>query len=216
MTKTKYIVVSTTKDYTGQGVYSSSTAATHETEALAIQEAHRLATNNPARDFFVMKSVMKLYAIRPVAAERVPMTNTFKDTNPKDAVGTKKAPLSTVSAPVLLEIGTAMLEGARKYGRHNYRIADVRASVYYDATMRHLMSWFEGEDLDPDSGLSHITKALASLCVLRDAQINDGLVDDRPPSSKPGWKDKIQENVDEIFQRYPDSKEAFTITSSKS
>ncbi|SVD92517.1 uncharacterized protein METZ01_LOCUS445371, partial [marine metagenome] len=30
------------------------------------------------------------------------------------------------------------MEGAIKYGRHNYRIAGVRASVYIDATIGHL------------------------------------------------------------------------------
>lgn len=105
-----------------------------------------------------------------------------KDTNPKDVVGTRKAPMSTVSAPVLAEVGVAMLEGALKYGRHNYRAMGVRSSVYYDATMRHLMSWWEGEDIDPASGMSHVTKAITSLVVLRDAMINNMCEDDRPPA----------------------------------
>ena len=108
-----------------------------------------------------------------------------KDTNPKDAIGISKAPMSTVSAAVLMEVGVAMLEGASKYGRHNYRAAGVRASVYYDALMRHAMAWWEGEDLDPDSGMSHITKAIATLVVLRDAMIQDKFTDDRPPRSAP-------------------------------
>ena len=108
-----------------------------------------------------------------------------KDTNPKDAIGISKAPMSTVSAAVLMEVGVAMLEGASKYGRHNYRAAGVRASVYYDALMRHAMSWWEGEDLDPDSGMSHITKAIATLVVLRDAMIQGKFTDDRPPRSAP-------------------------------
>jgi hypothetical protein len=107
-----------------------------------------------------------------------------KETNPKDIVGTKKAPMSTVSAPVLAELGVAMLEGAAKYGRHNYRAVGVRSSVYYDATLRHMFAWWEGEDFDPDSGMSHITKAIASLVVLRDAMIQGKLTDDRPPVSK--------------------------------
>lgn len=107
----------------------------------------------------------------------------LKATNPKNAIGISKAPLSTVSAAVLAEVGVAMLEGASKYGRHNYRAAGVRASVYYDATMRHLMAWWEGEDTDPDSGMSHITKAITSLVVLRDAMIQDMCTDDRPPRS---------------------------------
>ncbi len=116
-----------------------------------------------------------------------------KNTNPKDAIGISKAPMSTVSAAVLMEVGVAMLEGASKYGRHNYRAAGVRASVYYDALMRHAMAWWEGEDLDPDSGMSHITKAIATLVVLRDAMIQDKFTDDRPPRSAPflpGLNDK--------------------------
>jgi hypothetical protein len=108
---------------------------------------------------------------------------TQKPTNPKDAVGIKKAPMSTVSAAVLAEVGVGMLEGALKYGRHNYRGVGVRASVYYDATIRHLFSWWEGEDIDPDSQLSHVTKAICSLVVLRDAMIQDKCEDDRPPRS---------------------------------
>lgn len=108
---------------------------------------------------------------------------TQKDTNPKDAVGVRKAPMSTVSAAVLAEVGVAMLEGAAKYGRHNYRAAGVRASVYYDALQRHMMAWWEGEDMDPDSGMSHITKAITTLVVLRDAMIQGMVTDDRPPSS---------------------------------
>lgn len=103
--------------------------------------------------------------------------------NPKDAIGVRKAKLSVIPAGVLFDIGLAMLEGACKYGRHNYRAAGVRSSVYYDAAMGHLMDWWEGEDIDDESGLSHVTKAIASLVVLRDAMFQQMLTDDRPPRS---------------------------------
>lgn len=106
--------------------------------------------------------------------------STHKPSNPKDAVGVSKVPLSTVPCLVLLEVGLAMLEGAQKYGRHNYRADGVRASVYFDALMRHMMAWWEGEDIDPDSALSHVTKAIASLIVLRDSMMNGNWTDDRP------------------------------------
>ena len=106
-----------------------------------------------------------------------------KLTNPKDMIGTRKAPMSTVPANVMAEVGVAMLEGACKYGRSNYRVAGVRMSVYYDATIRHLFSWWEGEDIDPDSQLSHITKAITSLVVLRDSMMQGMATDDRPPRS---------------------------------
>jgi hypothetical protein len=133
-----------------------------------------------------------------------------KDTNPKDAVGVKKAPVSTVSGPVIAELGVAMLEGARKYGRHNYRVSGVRASVYMDAVFRHMTQWWEGQDIDPDSGLSHVTKAIASLAVLRDAMIFDNWVDDRPPPAPEGfWKD-INEKAAKVVEKYRNPKEPFT------
>ena len=55
-----------------------------------------------------------------------------KLSNPKDMVGSRKVPLSTLPFRVLWRVGLAMLEGALKYGRHNYRAVGVRASVYFD------------------------------------------------------------------------------------
>lgn len=105
-----------------------------------------------------------------------------KDTNPKDALGVERAPISTVPMNVILELGNALLEGARKYGRHNYRVAGVRHSIYIDAAFRHLAAHWEGETIDPDSGLPHVTKALAALTVLRDSMYGENDCDDRPPS----------------------------------
>lgn len=105
---------------------------------------------------------------------------TRKPSNPKDALAIGKAPLSCVPVNVIADLGVAMLEGSLKYGRYNYRESDVRASVYFDAAVRHLFAWWEGEDIDPDSGMSHVIKAMASLTVLRDGMQQPGFTDDRP------------------------------------
>lgn len=131
-----------------------------------------------------------------------------KDTNPKDAVGCSKPPLSVIPCPVLFEVGLALLEGSCKYGRHNYREAGVRGSIYYDAAMRHLMAWWEGQDLDPDSGLSHVTKAIAGLVVLRDAMMNNKWGDDRPPRPK-DWMPKMLAAAKVILDRYPNPKQPY-------
>jgi len=133
-----------------------------------------------------------------------------KDTNPKDAIGVRKIPASTRSAAVDAEVGVGMLEGAMKYGRHNYRVSGVRASVYFDATKRHLDAWWEGQDIDPGSGLSHITKAICSLYVLRDAMINNMWVDDRPPRINESFWDELTKKVEELFEKYPDPHPAYT------
>jgi hypothetical protein len=133
-----------------------------------------------------------------------------KDTNPKDAVGTKKVPMSTIPGPVIMEAGLALLEGARKYGRHNYREAGVRASVYYDATFRHLMAWWEGEDIDPDSGLSHVTKAIAGLIVLRDSMMKGNWKDDRPPKVVAGWVQELNKKAGDIIEKIPNAVKPYT------
>lgn len=81
---------------------------------------------------------------------------------------------------VVLEMALGMMEGGRKYGRHNYRAIGVRASVYYDATMRHLADYLAGKPVDQESGLSHLSKALSSSSVLLDSMVKGNWVDDRP------------------------------------
>lgn len=126
-----------------------------------------------------------------------------KPTNPKDSIGSTKTPVSVLPWPVVFEAGLGMLEGSCKYGRHNYREKGVRYSIYFDATMRHLTSWWEGEDDDPDSGLSHVTKAISSLMVLRDAMMSGKFTDDRPPSTFPDFVTQFNPVSKSIIDKYP-------------
>lgn len=72
-----------------------------------------------------------------------------------------------------------MLNGALKYGRSNFRVEPVRASIYHDALLRHMAAWFDGEETDPDDGVPHLAAALANLAILADAQVHGTLIDDR-------------------------------------
>lgn len=128
-----------------------------------------------------------------------------KQTNPKDLVGSRKAPLSTIPWRVLWRVGLAMLEGMVKYGRHNYRVAGVRASVYFDAVQRHLGQWWEGEDIDMETSakLHHIDKAIAGLMVLRDGILQGNWVDDRPPSAREDF-DELNRLASETVDQHKD------------
>lgn len=148
-------------------------------------------------------SLQQAATILPVERAEPRRAEDKKDTNPKDLAGMAKPPMSTVPKLVLAELGVAMFEGTAKYGRHNYRGTKVLASVYLDATNRHLTAWEEGQDIDPGSGLNHITKAIASLVVLRDAAIVGQLVDDRPPSmTPPGFWEGLENKVKDIITKY--------------
>jgi len=139
-------------------------------------------------------------------------TQTKDPCNPKDAVGVKKwRQYTSTPSTAVWALGVAMLEGARKYGRHNYRVSPVRASVYVDAAKGHIDCFWEGEDVDPDSKLHHLVKAMASLAVLYDATIKGSWEDDRPPKiDLNAFKNEMQAAVDHIFEQIPEAKPAFT------
>lgn len=101
-------------------------------------------------------------------------------TNPKDLIGIKKVRLSLVPPSSIVYQALAMEDGAKKYGPYNWRLNKVQASIYVDAAMRHLTSWFDGEDNAEDSQKPHLAHALACLGILVDAKETGNLVDDRP------------------------------------
>ena len=130
---------------------------------------------------------------------------TTKPTNPKDAIGSTKVPFSLVPDQVVGEVALALLEGACKYGAANWRSAGVRASVYVDAARRHLAQFREGQDVDAVSGLSHITKAIAGLVVLRDSMLQGNWVDDRLiRAANLDWVDEQNALAKAILAKFPE------------
>lgn len=111
-------------------------------------------------------------------------------TNPKDKVGIHKVPLHLVPMSSIIYQALGMANGAKKYGPFNWRENQVIASIYIDATLRHLAAWFDGEDVAEDSKVPHLGHALSCLGILVDAMENGNLVDDRP---SPGPAAKLLE-----------------------
>lgn len=104
--------------------------------------------------------------------------------DPKAGAGAAKIPFDAIPWAVVAEAAVGMGEGAVKYGAHNWRESGgVQVMTYAAAAMRHLVSFITGEDTDPASGLPHVTKAISSLMVLRDAQLHGVSSDNRPPQS---------------------------------
>ena len=106
--------------------------------------------------------------------------NSYPDDNPKTVLGLAKPSMSAIPPISLLHLGKAMTDGKNKYGLMNWREKKVTSSVYYDAAMRHLMAWWDGEENAPDSGVHHLGHAMACLAIVLDAQSLGKLNDDRP------------------------------------
>ena len=135
-----------------------------------------------------------------------------KPSNPKDIIGSDKIPfhLWPETATALGALG--LLDGALKYGRANFRVIGVRASIYYDALRRHMNKWFEGEETDPDSGLPHLAHALACLAILVDAQAAGKLNDDR--QVKGGYIEYVQDlthHVKRLKESHKETPKHYTI-----
>jgi hypothetical protein len=103
--------------------------------------------------------------------------------NPKDLIGAKKVSLSKLPAIAEAYGAHAMMVGAARYGSYNWRANEIQASIYVDAAMRHISSWFEGEEEAADSKVHHLGHALACLGILLDAQETGNMIDDRPASN---------------------------------
>ena len=127
--------------------------------------------------------------------------------NPKDRAGSAKPNLSILPFAPLYEAIPAIYEGRRKYGVWNWRREQISETIYADAAIRHLMQFISGEDIDPDSGVHHISKAIAGLLVVRDAMIHGTSIDDRRVEQNlniPGIMKKLAE-VDKMYPNPIDS-----------
>lgn len=99
--------------------------------------------------------------------------------DPKGEAGSRKTPLGLIPSPAMEETAKAMKYGADRYGAYNWRKTGVCATTYVHAILRHLNAWRDGEDNDPESGITHIAHIAASCNILMDAAACGKLEDDR-------------------------------------
>lgn len=72
--------------------------------------------------------------------------------------GVKPQRLSLLPSTALNTISEVYHFGASKYSAHNWR-KGYEWSKSYDALQRHLNAWWERDEIDPESGLSHLAHA---------------------------------------------------------
>lgn len=106
--------------------------------------------------------------------------------NPKARYGRSKPQLGLLPAAALIEMAGAMELGAAKYGASNWRDDPVETMTYIHAALRHVLSFIDGEDIDPESGSSHLAHAMACLGIVIDAGRVSALIDNRPTKGRAG------------------------------
>jgi hypothetical protein len=68
---------------------------------------------------------------------------------------TGKVPMSLLPRSALTAEAAVLAFGAKKYAAHNWRKGMVWSRLL-DAALRHLTAFADGEDVDPETGLSHL------------------------------------------------------------
>jgi hypothetical protein len=69
--------------------------------------------------------------------------------------------------------------GSKKYNDRNWENG-MKWSRVHGALMRHLQAWFMGEDIDPETGLPHLTAVVWNSMALLSYQLRNSGTDDRP------------------------------------
>jgi hypothetical protein len=106
-----------------------------------------------------------------------------------------KPPLSLLDPYALTEVAKVLAFGAEKYDKHNWR-RGISYSRLIDAALRHLMDFNSGEDLDPESKLSHIAHASCCLMFLLWMVQNRSDLDDRYDDDQ-AYLDRIEAKLKE-------------------
>jgi hypothetical protein len=91
---------------------------------------------------------------------------------------TDKLPLNLLSTEAMNQTAAVLKFGAIKYAEHNWR-KGFTWSRPLAAAMRHLTAFNDGEDKDPESGLSHLAHAACCIMFLLEFEKTHPELDDR-------------------------------------
>jgi hypothetical protein len=80
---------------------------------------------------------------------------------------TDKRRWSLVPKSVLNEVIDVLEYGSKKYSDNNWMQVPDAKTRYYDAAMRHMDAWWQGEINDPETGKSHLAHAMCCLMFLQ-------------------------------------------------
>lgn len=118
------------------------------------------------------------YCRKNVGRGTEPLSVTEKDLEKGRKDDASKEPLALLSRTWLLGVASVLAFGARKYAPHNWRRGIERTRLV-SAALRHLFAYNEGEDNDPETGLSHLDHASCCLMFAREMHETHKHLDDR-------------------------------------
>ena len=106
------------------------------------------------------------------------LSEAHKDAGNALKFDTDKLPLHLLSTEAMNQTAAVLKFGAQKYAEHNWR-KGFAWSRPLAAAMRHITAFNNGEDKDPESGLSHLAHAACCIMFLLEFEKTHQHLDDR-------------------------------------
>lgn len=76
-----------------------------------------------------------------------------------------KLRVELITPHMTIGLAEVLTYGSRKYDDNNW-LKGIPLSVSYGAAQRHLVRFYGGEDIDPESGLHHLKHAMCNIAMM--------------------------------------------------
>lgn len=77
-----------------------------------------------------------------------------------------KPRVELIPPKAIIELAKVLTYGANKYKPNSWQNVTQGKDVHYASALRHLLAWKDGEALDKESGLPHLSHAFSNIMFL--------------------------------------------------
>ena len=112
-----------------------------------------------------------------------------------------KPPISLIPRSAIEAEARVLAVGVAKYGKDNWR-QGMSWSRLVDASLRHILAYADGEDLDSETGLSHLAHARASLSFLIEYADTHPELDDRTKATVKPKQTSLETMTAPVFYKW--------------
>ena len=92
----------------------------------------------------------------------------------------EKPKMNLLPPKAMVEISKVLTFGAAKYDAENWRKLDDLQNRYTAGALRHIFAHMDGEELDPETNLSHLAHAMCCLLFKLEIELEERLKKEEP------------------------------------
>ena len=92
-----------------------------------------------------------------------------------------KPRMNLLPPKAIIEVSKVLTFGAEKYDAENWRKLDDLQNRYTAGALRHIFAHMDGEQLDPETNLSHLAHALCCLLFKLEIELENAKIEEEKP-----------------------------------